>query len=260
MIGAVRTRPEVSYLPAYVALERWLLAKRVAVLSPSGLEGPQRLAAAGAARVLVVGAPLEPSPGVEVWAGPLASPLRLPLRDASVDAVLCIESYAGLSDDDRAALAEEARRVLRPTGMLAIWSADLPSAQTLLKPGFSHVVALGQLRFTGVSLAPVTGSASGGLRLVEDLLSTAPPAGPFLVLAGAGDLGPMLAECVLVATDAEPTPAAASAGSETSTVIELPVSSPTFAAFGKVFVAPSGESSGDSPVPAPPPFGEVFGE
>ena len=256
-MDAVRTRPEVSYLPAYVALERWLLAKRVAVVSPSGLEGPRRLAAAGAARVLVVAAPLEPSPGVEVWAGPLASPLRLPLRDASVDAVLCIESYAGLGADDRAALAEEARRVLRPTGMLAIWSADLPSAQALLKPSFAQVVALGQLRFTGVSLAPVTGSAGGGLRLVEDLLSTAPPAGPFLVLAGAGDLGAMVAECVLVATDADASPAT-DAGD--TPVAAAPRPEPP--AFGAVFGAGfrGSEQSGLAPVPAPPAFGETFGE
>ncbi len=207
MMGAVRTRPEVSYLPAYVALERWLLAKRVAVLSPSAADGPRRLATAGARRVLVLGTGLEPSQGVEVWAGPLATPLRLPLRDASVDAVLCIEGYAGLADEDRTALAEEARRVLRPTGVLALWCADLPATEALLRPVFPQVAALAQRRWTAVSLAPVADTGVDELRRVEDLVPSAATAGPFLVLAAATELAPVVRECVLIATESpvEPT-------------------------------------------------------
>ena len=143
-----------------------MLAKRVAVLSPTAADGPQRLAAAGARRVLIVGGSLAPSPGVEVWAGPLATPLRLPLRDASVDAVLCIEPYAGLSLADREALVEEARRVLRSGGVLAVWSAELPDALALLSPAFAQVEALGERRWSGVSLGPV--GAAEGLRLVDE--------------------------------------------------------------------------------------------
>jgi hypothetical protein len=176
-----------------------VLAKRVAVLSPAASEGPQRLVAAGASRVLVVGGALEPSPGVEVWSGPLSTPLRLPLRDASVDVVLCIEPYAGLSSADRTAMVEEARRVLRSTGVLAVWSADLPEALALLSPVFSQVEALGERRWVGVSLGPV--GAAEGLRLVDERPSASAPAKAFLVLAGAGDLAPMVRECVVVASE-----------------------------------------------------------
>ncbi len=211
--GAVQTRPEVSYLPAYVALERWWLAKRVAIVSPQQPEGPRRLAAAGTGRVLVLGAPMEASPGVEVWAGPLPSPLRLPLRDASVDAVLCIEAYAGLTAGDRAALVSEARRVLRPKGVLALWCTDLPATEALLRPAFLEIAALAQLRWSGISLAPVGPAGANALRLVEDLLAAAPSAGPYLVLASTSELGPLVHECVLVATGSESPGARVASGS-----------------------------------------------
>ena len=185
-----------------------MLAKRVAVLSPTVSGGPQRLAAAGAKRVLVVGGALEPSPGVEVWAGPLASPVRLPLRDASVDVVLCIESYAELSAEDRAAMVGEARRVLRPAGVLAVWSTEMPEAVALLSRVFSQVETLRERRWSGVSLGPV--GAANGLRLVDERPAASALAGPFLVLAGAVDLAPMVRECVVVAGE---TPGAALAPS-----------------------------------------------
>ena len=194
----------MSYLPAYVALERWWLAKRVAVVSPREPEGPQRLAAAGAGRVLVLGAPLVPSPGVEVWAGPFASPLRLPLRDGSVDALLCIEAYAALGPEDRAALVSEARRVLRSTGVLAIYSADLSETEALLRAKFSEVAALAQLPWSGFRLAPVGASLNSDVRLVEDLRTGEPSTGAYLVLASATELGPLVQQCVLVATTPEP--------------------------------------------------------
>lgn len=179
-----------------------MLAKRVAVLSPTLSEGPQRLVAAGARRVLIVGGALEPTPGVEVWSGPLATPLRLPLRDASVDAVLCIEPYAGLSAADRTAMVEEARRVLRASGVLAVWSEELPEALALLSPVFSQVEALGERHWSGVSLGPV--NAAEGMRLVDEHPSASAPARSFLVLAGAGDLAPMVRECVVVAGELPP--------------------------------------------------------
>lgn len=177
-----------------------MLAKRVAVLSPTASGGPERLAAAGARRVLVVGGALEPSPGVEVWAGPLPTPVRLPLRDASVDLVLCIESYAGLSEADRSAMVEEARRVLRPEGVLAVWSTEMPEAVALLRRVFSQVETLGERRWSGVSLGPV--GVVEGLRFVDERSAASAPAGAFLVLAGAGDLRPMVRECVVVAGEA----------------------------------------------------------
>jgi SAM-dependent methyltransferase len=150
MMGRSKHGP-VSYSPAYVALERWLLAKRVAVLSPAGPEGPRRLAAAGAGLVLVVGGNCPPAPGVEVWQGDPDFPLPLPLRPASVDAVLCIEAYAGLAPERRAALIQDARRVLRSGGVLAVWGEDLAVHERELRLGFAEVAALAQMRWTGLS-------------------------------------------------------------------------------------------------------------
>jgi len=225
----------VYYLPAYVALERWLHAKRVAVVSPAGPEGPRRLAAAGAARVLVLAAELEPSPQVEVWAGPLPAPLRLPLRDGSVDALLCIEPYAALAPEDRAALVQEAGRVLRASGVLAVWS-DAEAAEAELRTAFPHVLALGQQRWSGVRFAPVAEPPAPGLRLAEDLLPEPVSAGPFLMLASRCELSPLLAEGVLVPTAEElSTPLAtpvptAEEPTPTPTAEETPVPTPTVVA------------------------------
>ncbi len=208
MMGRSKHGP-VSYSPAYVALERWLLAKRVAVLSPAGPEGPRRLAAAGAGLVLVVGGNCPPAPGVEVWQGDPDFPLPLPLRPASVDAVLCIEAYAGLAPERRAALIQDARRVLRSGGVLAVWGEDLAVHERELRVGFAEVAALAQMRWTGLSLAPVGETSAAGVRLVEDLLPHSPPAGPFLILGAERDLGALVAECLIVPLDAALAPGAA---------------------------------------------------
>lgn len=178
-----------------------MLAKRVAVLSPDGPEGPRRLAAAGAGLVLVVGGNCPPAPGVEVWAGDPSFPLPLPLRPASVDAVLCIEGYEALAPERRAALIQDARRVLRPGGVLAVWGDDLAAHERELRAQFAEVAALAQMRWTGLSLAPVGGGPATGVRLVEDLLPRSPPAGPFLILGAETDLGALVAECLIVPLD-----------------------------------------------------------
>lgn len=212
-----RSNDPVSYSPAYVALERWLLAKRVAVLSPAGPEGPRRLAAAGAGLVLVVGGNCPPGPGVEVWAGDPSFPLPLPLRASSVDAVLCIEAYEGLAPERRAALIQDARRVLRPGGVLAVWGESLATHEREVRSGFPEVAALGQMRWTGLSLAPVGEAPAPAVRLVEDLLPRSPSAGPFLILGGATDLGSLMAECLIVPLDAAATAPAAVLAADTRT-------------------------------------------
>lgn len=229
---AVQTRPDVYYLPAYVALERWLLAKRVAVVSPAGPEGPRRLAAAGAARVLVLAADFEPSPRVEVWGGPLPSPLRLPLRDASIDALLCIEAYAELDAEGRATLMLEALRVLRADGVLVVWSDGQSAVEAELRTVFPEVVALGQQRWSGVRFAPVAEPPiaelpGGGIRLAEDLLPEPVSVGPFLLLASREALSSVLAAGVLVPTaEAPPMPVAAAAAAEAADVV-APAPTPT---------------------------------
>ena len=105
------------HLPAYLALERWVLARTVVVIQPSGPEGPRRLLTAGARQVLVIGADFS-EPGMEVR--PLNG-ARLPLRDESVDLVVCIEAFGGLRSTDRRQLLREAYRVLRPEGFMCSW-------------------------------------------------------------------------------------------------------------------------------------------
>jgi SAM-dependent methyltransferase len=251
MMGRPKLDP-VSYSPAYVALERWLLAKRVAVLSPVGPEGPRRLAAAGAGLVLVVGGNCPPAPGVEVWAGDPSFPLPLPLRPASVDAVLCIEAYEALTPERRAGLIQDASRVLRPGGVLAVWGEDLATHERELRAGFPEVVALAQMRWTGLSLAPVGDVPAAGVRLVEDLLPRSPSAGPFLILGATSDLGALVTECLIVPLDASLAPDAPSIGE----IAASPVTAPPTAddegdLLDALFDAPA-SSAPSSSVVAPP--------
>lgn len=192
------------HLPAYVALERWLLQKRVAVVLPAGPEGPRRLAAAGAARVLVVGGECPAEPGVEVCPGQL-QPGHLPLRDASVDAVTCLDSFAGLTAESRHLLVGEARRILRSGGVLAVGAPGEPDAlwqvEDELRTAFPHVAAFAQLAWQGVSLAPVLATAPSGAlgaALREGLLREPLPAQRYVLLASSEALDEPLRECVIV--------------------------------------------------------------
>jgi hypothetical protein len=247
-----------------------LLAKRVAVLSPAGPEGPRRLAAAGAGLVLVVGGNCPPAPGVEVWQGDPDFPLPLPLRPASVDAVLCFETYADLAPGRRAALIQDARRVLRPGGVLAVWGEDLAAHERELRVAFAEVAALAQMRWTGLSLAPVGETPAAGVRLFEDMLPRSPPAGPFLILGAERGLAALVAECLIVPLDA----ALAPGSPQPATSVEI-AAAPTVARptpppstpsppsaldegdmLDALFDAPSPPSSTSSVV-APPRFGQA---
>lgn len=190
-------------LPAYVALEGWLLQKRVAVVSPTGPDGPRRLAAAGAARVLVLG-DCPAAPGIEVFAGPL-EPSRLPLRDASVDALTILEGFDALAEAARRELLGEARRVLRRGGIVAVGcaadSAALWRAEDDLRAIFSHVAAFAELAWQGVSFAPVLPAAPGSApraSLRDGLLDESLPARGYLLLASTESLEAPLGECVIV--------------------------------------------------------------
>jgi len=156
--------------------------------------------------VLVLGAAFEPSPRVEVWGGPLPVPLQLPLRDGSVDALLCIEAHAALGPDGHAALVQEARRVLRASGVLVIWSDGQAATEAELRTAFPHVLVLGQQRWSGVRFAPLA-EPTASLRLAEDLLFESAPSQPVLLLASRSELSPLLAEGVLVPMVEEAMPA-----------------------------------------------------
>lgn len=203
------------HLPAYVALARLVLARRVVVVLPSSLEGPRCLARAGAREVLVVGDGLTSEDGIVVRPGST----QLPLRDRSVDVVCCVEALGGLARRDRRELLTEAHRVLRPDGLLATW-IEQPGAQAFGQrlPGseavdfwtleeelatlFEEVAILAQMPWQGFSVAPVVDeeqSSQPGLALDEGLLSEAPEASHYLAIAGKSTLPSSLArDCVLI--------------------------------------------------------------
>ncbi len=194
------------HLPAYVALERRLLQKLVAVVMPQDASGPRRLMAAGAARVLVVGGSLSAEPGLEIVPGPIALE-RLPLRDGSVDAVTFLEGFTGLEEGPRRALVDEARRVLRRRGVFAVWApandAMLWRTEDELRQRFEHVHVFAQLEWRGVSLAPLfvePPDPPPASDLREGLLRDPVPAQGYLLVASQDPLD--APECVVVPTSA----------------------------------------------------------
>ena len=118
----------VHHLPAYVALERWAATRRVVVVAPTDPEGARRLLEAGARGVIVVGGSLPPIAGTERYEGVPT----LPVGDATIDMVVCFESYSTLLSEDRRALQREAYRVLRPGGLFAAWIRHPPEPEDLV--------------------------------------------------------------------------------------------------------------------------------
>jgi chromosome segregation ATPase len=204
----------VQHLPAYVALARLVLARRVVVVMPESLEGPRRLLQAGARELLVIGDDLPSEPGIVSRPGST----RLPLRDRSVDVVCCIEALAQLPGSDRRQLLTEAHRILRPDGLFAGWveydagaesgSTGVPAAldfwtlEDELASLFDEVAMLAQMPWQGFSLAPIVddeGAGEPGLRLEEGLLAELPEASHYLAVAGKSALpATLVRDCVLV--------------------------------------------------------------
>ncbi|MFV8751528.1 methyltransferase domain-containing protein [Nannocystaceae bacterium ST9] len=210
------------HLPAYLALERWVLARTVVVVQPSGPEGPRRLLAAGARQVLVIGGDFGSEPGMEVRP---SSGSRLPLRDESVDLVVCIEAFGALRSTDRRELLRESHRVLRAEGILCAWieqreseafgrtlagssQLDFWALEEHIAAIFPRVDMLAQMPWQGFSLAPILDEQTAmrvgeaeepQLSLREDLLAEPPEASHFLAIASKSRVPPGLArECLLI--------------------------------------------------------------
>ncbi len=210
------------HLPAYLALERWVLARTVVVVQPSGPEGPRRLLAAGARQVLVIGGDFHSEPGMEVR--PSAGS-RLPLRDESVDIVLCIEAFGALRSTDRRDLLRESHRVLRSEGIFCAWieqrqseafgrtlagssQLDFWALEEHIAAIFPRVDMIAQMPWQGFSLAPILDEQTmmrGGepeepqLALREDLLAEPPEASHYLAVASKSRVPPNLSrECLLI--------------------------------------------------------------
>jgi len=212
----------VYHLPAYLALERWVLARTVVVVQPSGPEGPRRLLAAGARQVLVIGGDFNSEPGMEVR--PSAGS-RLPLRDESIDIVVCIEAFGALRSTDRRELLRESHRVLRSEGILCAWieqreseafgrtlagssQLDFWALEEHIAAIFPRVDMLAQMPWQGFSLAPILdeqtlmrpGEAEEPqLSLREDLLAEPPEASHYLAIASKSRTPPGIGrECLLI--------------------------------------------------------------
>ncbi|MDC0717976.1 hypothetical protein [Nannocystis bainbridge] len=178
----------------------------MAVVLPGGPEGPRRLAAAGVARVLVLGGDCPAEPGLEVWSGPLELS-RLPLRDRSLDAVTCIEGGVTHDPSARHALILESKRVLRDGGILALAVEPDPDhlweVEDDLRGVFAHVGAFAQLEWQGVSIAPLLPTAPGDALvpvLREGLLDEPLPIQRYLLIASQAELDAQLRECIIVPT------------------------------------------------------------
>lgn len=203
------------HLPAYLALARLVLARRVVVLFPTSLVGPRQLVQAGAREVLVVADGLESEEGIVVRPGTT----KLPLRDRSVDVVACIEALGALPNAERRELLTEAHRILRPDGLFAGWleyagssafGEQLAGSPVLdfwtlddeLGALFEEVAMLAQMPWQGFSVAPVLDdeqSAEPELSLDERLLAQVPDASHYLAVAGKSTLPTSLSrDCVLV--------------------------------------------------------------
>ncbi len=143
---------------------------------------------------------MDPTPGVDVWPGPLSSPLHLPLRDASVDAVLCFETYDQLVASDRTALIAEALRVLRPGGLFAVWAGQVAASVAEFQPHFEHVTSLVLHTWRVTGLVPVSALAekSGTLLRSGDALPEAARVNEGLVIASSGDLSQLVSDCSVI--------------------------------------------------------------
>ena len=179
------------HLPAFVALERWAVDGRVVIVGEAAAAGCERLLAVGAREILVIGSG-RPGPGVEVH--PPASPL--PLRDRCVDLVASLDAASG--DEARLSeLVEEAGRVLRPGGALALWAPPdrARAAEAAARVRFDAVAWVAAVPWSMIALAP-----AGGARRVLLSESLAPePAAPigYLLVATRGAAAP-IEECVLL--------------------------------------------------------------
>ena len=206
------------HLPAYLALERWVLARTVVVIQPSGPEGPRQLLSAGARRVLVIGGDFASEPGMEVRP---SSGARLPLRDESVDLVVCIEAFGGLRSTDRRELLRESHRVLRSDGVFCAWieqrsseafgrtligssQVDFWALEDQMNAIFPQVAMIAQMPWQGFSLAPILEdpgfeNEEPQLALREELLAEAPEASHYLAIASRSRQPAGLArECLLI--------------------------------------------------------------
>jgi chromosome segregation ATPase len=169
--------------------------------------------------VLVLGGDFPGEEGIEV------RPLRgaeMPLRDRSVDLVVCIEAFADLHPDAMRSILTEGRRVLRPAGAFAAWvrqpgtrlfsnvDADgglgFYALEDALSGAFESVRIFAQMPWQGFAITVVPNDdeelGQPSLILDEALLADAPDASHYLALASRAET-PLEDECTLVPVPGE---------------------------------------------------------
>ncbi len=166
----------------------------------------------------MVGGDLPPLAGTEHYEGVPT----LPVGDATIDMVLCLEAYPTLQQDDRRGLLREAYRVLRPGGLFAAWirhppqpddNVDFWTLEEELSTVYERTYMMAQMPWRGFSLAPVLDdepeASAPTLTLDEGLLGDAPEASHYLAIAfrqrpSAKLVERLTAECLLVPTPQQP--------------------------------------------------------
>ena len=150
-----------------------------------------------------------------------SSGARLPLRDESIDMVLCIEAFGGLRSTDRRELLRESHRILRSEGMFCAWieqreaeafgrtlagssQIDFWALEDQIAAIFPRVDMLAQMPWQGFSLAPIIDDErpydeEPQLALREELLAEAPEASHYLAIASKSRTPTGLGrECLLI--------------------------------------------------------------
>lgn len=134
------------------------------------------------------------------------------VADESVDVVCSVEGFHRLDAPSRGSVLREVTRVLRPTGVFAVWlpqtsigadGLDYWRLEHELNAGFEYVRVLAQMPWSGSCFAPVIDpSASLGIGLsLDERLCTGPvDAVAYLAFASNADvLGELETRCLLVA-------------------------------------------------------------
>jgi predicted nucleic acid-binding Zn-ribbon protein len=185
----------VHDLPAYVALERWVAARRVVVVGAADPAGCERLLSAGAREILVVGAGV-PAAGVSIHPPTSA----LPLRDQSVDLVVVLRGDAGIDLAGLSDMIEESDRVLRSDGLLALWVAPAAAAAAAAaaRGRFAALSWVAAVPWSMMAMTPVGGDpAARRVIFSEAAAPTAAPPLRYLLVASRGEAA-VADECVLM--------------------------------------------------------------
>ncbi len=209
----------VLSFPKYVLAAHLAEGKRALVVTPSGVEGVEKIVKAGATEVLVVGATHQFPDSVQARADGVPN---LPLHDGTVDLVVLGTRALEGSEETLQALLLDLRRVLAPEGRVIaavqmpgarVFEFELPDVmgpdfwtlESLLNDTFGSSQLFAQMSWQGVALSPVVGDDSSPqtepeIILDESALQADTEVSHYLMVAGGEKIASVDdAPCLLVA-------------------------------------------------------------